>query len=421
MKSTVSVSWNDGQVAREHNERDEELCKYEGHIDLNNEHGDSFHEVVFRSNLNDAYASIFGDAIDEYNSKQKRKDRMLSVDSYMQSIEDDTRGNPKTKRVNGKRVADKDASHKGKRVSYEITAKVGNTTTENGKRNEELPRELQREIFEEYCKTFQAENPNFRVINIDIHGDEGFYDRNDNWVYGGIHPHIEFVPVATGFKQGLSVQNSMNKAMKAMGFEGSNCYHQWAEKEQKRLEEITKAKYAKYAINHPLFAKEHGYAFEVYHPVADRTRQGGLSKESYIREQKIQEDFENIMSMKSSLDIEKQECVNIYENLQNQKQACDAREDALKAQERVLRQKVQEDMQEEFEARNKALSEREEAFAEQQVKARQEQERKQRELDEREKKVSHLERVDVAEKMRNNNVSQANNNRRMPKGFEYLG
>lgn len=418
MKSTVSVSWNDGQVAREHNERDEELCKYEGHIDLNNEHGDSFHEVVYRSNLNDAYASIFGDAIEEYNSKQKRKDRKLSVDSYIQSIEDDTRGNPKTKRINGKRVADKDASHKGKRISYEITAKVGNITAENGKRNEELPRELQREIIEEYCKTFQGENPNFRVINIDIHGDEGFYDRNGAWVYGGIHPHIEFVPVASGFKQGLFVQNSMNKAMKAMGFEGSDCYHQWAEKEQKRLEDITKVKYRQYAMNHTAFAKKYGYTFEVYHPVADKTRQGGLSKEDYIREQKIQEDFADVLDMKNSLDIEKQECVNIYNDLQNQKQECDARENALKARERVLMQKVQEDAQREFEAREKILNEREDAFRKQQERVIQEHERKLRELEQREKKVSHLERVDDAVKLQSKTVSQVNNNRRMPKGFE---
>lgn len=414
MKSTVSVSWNDGKVAHEHNHRDEELCSRESHIDLNNEYGESFHEVVFRTaTLHDAYASIFGNAIDDYNSKQKRKDRMLTVDSYIQSVEDDTRGNPKTKRINGKRVADKDA-HQGKRTSYEITAKVGNTTSENGKRNEELPRELQLIIMRKYCETFQENNPNFRVINMDIHGDEGFYNRNGEWVYGGIHPHIEFVPVATGFKQGLSVQNSMNKAMKEMGFEGSDCYHQWATKEQKRLEEITQQEYRRYCLQHLDFAVKNGFKLEIYHPVAERTRQGGLSKEAYVREQKNREDFEEILTMRNSLEIEKQECVNLYEALQNEKSQVDAKANTLKAQEQQLRQKVQEDMQLEFQAREKAVIERERASE----LIRQQQAKKQQELEEREKKVSHLERVETADSI----VQRvARNNGRMPRGFEHLG
>ena len=440
MKSTVSVSWNDGKVAREHNHRDEALCSRESHIDLNNEHGDSFHEVVYRTaTLYDAYASIFGNAIDDYNSKQKRKDRMLTVDSYIQSVEDDTRGNPKTKRINGKRVADKDA-HQGKRTSYEITAKVGNTTSENGMRNEKLPRELQLAIMRKYCETFQDNNPNFRVINMDIHGDEGFYNRDGEWVYGGIHPHIEFIPVATGFKQGLSVQNSMNKAMKEMGFEGSDCYHQWATKEQKRLEEITQQEYRRYCLQHMDFAVKNGFKLEIYHPVAERTRQGGLSKEAYVREQKNQEDFEEILSMRNSLEIEKQECVNLYEALQNEKSQVyvkanalkaqeqilrqrvqedvqkqfEERENTLKAQEQFLRQKVKEDMQLEFEVREKAVTERERASE----LIRQQQAKKQQELEEREKKVTHLERVETADSI----VQRvARNNGRMPRGYEHLG
>lgn len=413
MKSTVSVSWNDGKVAHEHNHRDEDLCSRESHIDLDNEHGQSFHEVVFRTaTLHDAYASIFGDAIDDYNSKQKRKDRMITVDSYIQSVEDDTRGNPKTKRINGKRVADKDA-HQGKRTSYEITAKVGNTTSENGMRNEEFPRELQLAIMRKYCESFQENNPNFRVINMDIHGDEGFYNRDGEWVYGGIHPHIEFIPVAMGFKQGLFVQNSMNKAMKEMGFEGSDCYHQWATKEQKRLEEITQQEYRRYCLQHMDFAVKNGFKLDIYHPVAERTRQGGLSKEAFVREQQNKADFEDILTMRNSLEIEKQECVNLYEALQNEKEQVDAKANTLKVQEQQLRQKVQEDMQLEFQVREKAVIERERASE----LIRQQQAKKQQELEEREKKVTHLERVETADSI----VQRvARNNGRMPRGFEHL-
>lgn len=309
MRTTTTVHWNTGEVSERHNERDEELCKNESHIDLNNEHGDSYHEVWYHSNLTDKYNEIFGEAIDEYNSKQKRKDRMIDIESYMKSVENDTRGKAQTKRVNGKKVVDEDA-RKGKQLSYEITVKVGNTIRskdDKGKtqydasghhiRPEELPRDLQKQIHQKYCDTFQDENPNFRVVNITYHADEGFYNRQGVWEYSEPHPHIEFIPVAHGFKQGLSVQNSMNKAMKEMGFDDSDCYDKWAKKEQERLDKITQEEYEKYCKEHPDLKKSHG-DLEIYHPVTDKTRSGGKSKENYALEQELDEAIHEAESIK---------------------------------------------------------------------------------------------------------------------------
>ena len=300
MQTTVTVNWNKGVLSERHNQRDEELCKHENHIDLENKHGQSSHEVWYRSDLKEKYEEVFGDAIEEYNSKQKRKDRRLDVDKYMESIKNDTRGKSQTKLVNGKRVVDETA-RKGKQLSYEITVKVGNTERErdalgrvaydnNGHhiRKQELPRELQRDILQEYCNTFQDENPNFRVVNIDFHADEGFYNRNGVWEYSTCHPHIEFIPVASGFKQGLSTQNSMNKAMKEMGFDDNQCYEKWAKKEQQRLESITHEAYSEYCQRHPDFHKNKG-SLEIIHPVAERRKVGGKSKEQYAAEQELNE------------------------------------------------------------------------------------------------------------------------------------
>lgn len=186
------------------------------------------------------------------------------------------------------------------------------------------------------------------------------------------------------------------------------------------------------------FAVKNGFKLDIYHPVTERTRQGGLSKEAYVREQQNKADFEEILTMRNSLEIEKQECVNLYENLQNEKEQVDAkantlktqeqqlrqkvqqdikkqfeeRENMLKAQEELLRQKVQEDMKLEFQAREKAVIERERASE----LIRQQQVKKQKELEEREKKVSHLERVEIA----NSIVRVPRNNGRMPRGFEHL-
>lgn len=300
MKTTVTVNWNKGVLSEKHNQRDPELCKHENHIDLENKQGQSSHEIWYRSDLKEKYEELFGDAIELYNSKQKRKDRRLDVDKYMQSIKDDTRGKSQTKLVNGKRVVDETA-RKGKQLSYEITVKVGNTERErddlgrvaydsNGHhiRKQELPRELQRDILQAYCESFQLENPNFQVVNIDFHADEGFYNRNGVWEYSTCHPHIEFIPVASGFKQGLAIQNSMNRAMKEMGFDDNQCYEKWAKKEQQRLEDITQMFYADYCQSNPEFHKDKG-SLEIIHPVADRRKAGGKSNEQYKAEQELDE------------------------------------------------------------------------------------------------------------------------------------
>lgn len=302
MQTTTTVHWNKGFISQAHNQRDEELCKNESHIDLENKYGDSYHESWYHSDLRDKYLEIFGGAIDDYNAKQKRKDRRIDIDDYMQSVANDTRGKKQTKRVNGKRVVDEDVQRQGKQLSYEITVKVGNTYRKKGDdgrtiydennhhvRMEELPRDLQYTILKKYCDTFQNENPNFKVVNIDLHADEGFLNRKGVWEYSEIHPHIEFIPVASGFKQGLSIQNSMNKAMSAMGFNTPDCYDLWAKKEQERLEKITQEEYKKYWFNKNIsFYVSHG-DLTIYHPVADKTLQGDKSKEQLAQEQELDE------------------------------------------------------------------------------------------------------------------------------------
>lgn len=302
MNTTVTIHMNKGEIAKGHNQRKEELCKHEKHIDLYNRHGDSFHEVLFRQDLKDAYAELFSDAIEEFNSKQKNKDRRKTIESYMEDVKNDNRGKRQTKKVNGKRVVDEEATRQGKQLEYEITVKVGNTEREydeNGHvlydannhhiRMQELPRELQREIHIEYCESFQKANPNFKVTSIDLHGDEGFYNKRSVWEYDEIHPHITFIPFAH-FGRGLSVQNSMNKALAEMGYGGADGYEKWTKKEQARLEEITLRKYREYCQTHPDYALEHG-ELEIIHPVQERTKQGDMEKDVYARQQELAEEF----------------------------------------------------------------------------------------------------------------------------------
>lgn len=324
MLTTTNVHWNAGTISKPHNERDEELCSHEAHIDLYNEQGSSFHTVIFNKDIREVYEENIGDALDEYNAKQKRKDRQLDVDAYIKSVEDDTRGKKQTKKKNGKRVVDENALREGKQTSYEFTVRVGNTCKKkdtNGRvvydknnhhiHEEELPRDLQCICLQRYYDEFEANNPNFKLVSVHRHGDEGFYNRRKVWEYGEIHDHYEIVPFATGFKQGLSVQNSMNKAMSAMGFNNSNCYSEWAKREQERLDKIVQEEYVKYCKNHLDFAKSHG-DLTIHHPVAEKTNTGDKTKEQYVAEQELDEligeaDYWKQTYRKKNKDVEKKQ------------------------------------------------------------------------------------------------------------------
>ena len=366
MQTTTTIHWNKGEIAEKHNERDKSVCEHEEHIDLYNIHGDSYHENYYHEDIRQAYEDIFSDAIAEYNAKQKRKDRMKTVDSYMKEIEEDNRGKRQTKVVNGKRVIDEEATRRGSQLKYEITAGVGNTEREkddsgrtlydaNGHhiRMEYLPRDLQYRAVKEYCETFIESNPNFYLTDINIHADEGFYNDKHVWEYTPIHAHISFVPISAGCKQGLHIQNSMNRALEDMGCGGTNGYEKWMRKEQARMEEILIEQYKAYCIEHPDFYNEHG-DLNIYHPVRDKQRVGDMDKEQFIKEQELKEQeakqqqqqidiantmrqtniaIENFLADKKAFEEEKR----LYEsNIASQQQALQRQAEALAIKQQEL-------------------------------------------------------------------------------------
>lgn len=63
-------------------------------------------------------------------------------------------------------------------------------------------------MLDEYAKTFQERNPNLYVFNCVMHLDEATP-----------HLHIDYIPVAHGYKNGLKTRNSLTKAFQEMGFD----------------------------------------------------------------------------------------------------------------------------------------------------------------------------------------------------------
>ena len=148
----------------------------------------SMNITYVKTPIDQAYDQIFGDALREYNAKQKRKDR--KIDNYLDHIKQSK---------NNEKVFYENVVQIGKRDDTGILDQDGNIT------DEAL---LAREILDEYARTFQERNPNLILFNAVLHMDEATP-----------HLHLDYIPVAHGYKTGLSTRNSLTKGLQEMGIE----------------------------------------------------------------------------------------------------------------------------------------------------------------------------------------------------------
>lgn len=198
MSYTVSFHHGD-TVCREHNTRNQAYVSSQKHIDT-----EGNFEVWKDVSISLAYQEIFGSAVDEYNQKQKRNDRKIR--SYLDSVRKDSR----------------------KKECYEIIFQVGNHEQNLGEKS--------KEILQKFYADFQQRNPQLKVIGAYYHADE----------FGKCpHVHLDYIPVATGLKKGLSVQNSLTKALEMQGFKTRNeggkfitAEMQWQNRERSELKKL---------------------------------------------------------------------------------------------------------------------------------------------------------------------------------------
>ena len=154
--------------------------------------------------LKQFYEQIFGEALAEYNAKQKRADRQIP--DYYEHIK---------------------KSGKGK-LFYEVVVQFGDLH-DCGVGSEKW--ETAKLMLDEYMREFEKRNPNLKVFNAVMHLDESTP-----------HLHIDFVPVAHKGQRGLSLKNSMSGALREQGFSSSNKMQNewtaWSESERSVMEEI---------------------------------------------------------------------------------------------------------------------------------------------------------------------------------------
>ncbi|SEL46648.1 plasmid recombination protein [Ruminococcus albus] len=163
--------------------------------------------TLIKKDIQSVYHELFDKALDEYNAKQKRKDRRIK--NYYEHIN----------------------RSKQEKPFYELIFQIGNTEDTHCGTPEAT---LATKALTDFIKEFQERNPHIRVFNAVIHLDEETP-----------HIHIDFVPFATDQKRGLSTRNSLSKALEQQGFvsEGKNvtCTKKWIEHEKEMLAEVMKS------------------------------------------------------------------------------------------------------------------------------------------------------------------------------------
>ena len=180
---TLSFKTNPRKTNIRHNNREltEKEFRSDAHKHIKREKS-KYNIQIFKLDIKDVYDELFDDALNAYNAKQKRKDR--KIDDYYKHVQ-------KSKNLD---------------LQREFIVAVGNKADW-----EKLSIEEKKEVGEvlaRYVRDFNERHDNMTIYNAIVHLDEA----------GAPHAHFNVIPIASGYKNGLSVQPSFRKALEQEGF-----------------------------------------------------------------------------------------------------------------------------------------------------------------------------------------------------------
>ena len=257
----VTISTHNGSaVAREHNIRNPKVVSKEAHIKPNGKF-----EIWHDEKPRDAYNRLFGQALEEYNNKQKRSDRKIR--DYYNHICND----------------------KMKHPVYEMIIAVGS-------RNNTVDEETGYSVLRAFYNGWKQRNPNLELIGAYYHADED----------GVPHIHIDYVPVATGYVNGMTTQSALVKALGQQGFhkEGkATAQIKWEKRENTELEKLCNS-----------------FGIDVEHPLIEGRKH--IETERYKFQAQVQADIQE---------------------MEQKRQKAQHQTDLAEEQERIAKQKVQEE------------------------------------------------------------------------------
>lgn len=192
MERTISFMNGEGSIG--HNTR----CFITKNVDANRTKDNI---ILINEDIKQVYHKLFDKALNEYNAKQKRKDRQIK--NYYEKIK----------------------RSKQEKLFYEVIVQIGNKDdTGVGSYSAEIATQ----ILKDYVELFQFRNPQLYVFGAYIHMDEETP-----------HLHLDFVPWVSGSERGLETRTSLKGALATRGFasegKGNTEWQQWSEAEKEDI------------------------------------------------------------------------------------------------------------------------------------------------------------------------------------------
>lgn len=242
-----------------HNNRDftEKQKAQNSHIDFSKS---DENKILVQKDLRELYEREFSEPLKNYNDKQKRNDR--KIDDYYQHIKDSKKTS----------------------LQQEMIIQVGDKDDFNS------PEDFERanEVLEDWFSDFEERNPNLKVYNAIIHNDEA-----------SPHLHLNFVPVADGYKRGLEKQVSFDRAIKQQDqtLNKTRPFQDWREKEVDLIAELLEER----GIERKLVGTNEYKDVNEYKEKKDLERE---IENKRLERDRVQEEVKNLEVTKSSLEDE---------------------------------------------------------------------------------------------------------------------
>lgn len=183
MEMSISFVTKTNMTSLKHNNRDLTEAEFNepAHQHIQRDLSDE-NIYIKQGNIKETYDELFGEALEKYNSKQKRADRR--IEDYYHHVK-------KSKTLD---------------LQREIVVSVG--TKEDWEQMSFSDKKQVAKKLEEYIFDFEKRHTHLHVYNAVIHLDEA----------GAPHAHFNLVPVAEGYKNGLERQPSFKKALQNEGY-----------------------------------------------------------------------------------------------------------------------------------------------------------------------------------------------------------
>lgn len=190
-----SVSFCKGKGSMAHNNRE--------FITSNVDQSRTPLNIIYKQEpIAEVYEKLFGEEVRRYNEGKKPS---RQIPDYMEHIR---------KSKNGEKLFYENVVQVGTMYSCPVGSTDGETASK---------------ILDEYMRGFEQRNPNIYVFNAVLPLNEATP-----------HLHIDWIPIARDYKNGLQIRNSLDKALKQQGIDGTggkkgNSTQNWQEQERSSL------------------------------------------------------------------------------------------------------------------------------------------------------------------------------------------